>query len=100
MDQISVIGGNKLEGQIYISGSKNAALPIMAATLLTKDTVVLSNIPNLADIIVDARPVSSLKPVSFLRSQSNPSLNMVDIMKWISAAGWIKSCFRFSTAHR
>jgi UDP-N-acetylglucosamine 1-carboxyvinyltransferase len=50
MDVIKVRGGNPLVGKIRISGSKNAALPIMAAALLTNDTLVLSNIPNLADI--------------------------------------------------
>lgn len=40
-------GGKKISGEIFISGSKNAALPIMAATLLTKEKVVLNNIPTL-----------------------------------------------------
>ncbi len=51
MDVIKVKGGKPLHGKIRISGSKNAALPIMAAALLTDDTFVLSNVPNLADII-------------------------------------------------
>ena len=51
MDAIKVIGGNSLRGKICISGSKNAALPAMAASILTEDTLILSNIPNLSDII-------------------------------------------------
>ncbi len=51
MDVIKIRGGKPLEGCIRISGSKNSALPIMAATILTDDTVVLSNVPNLADIV-------------------------------------------------
>ncbi len=43
-------GGNPLRGSVTISGSKNAALPILAATLLTRDEVLLSNVPNLSDI--------------------------------------------------
>ena len=39
-----------LSGEVRISGSKNAALPILAATLLTEDTVVLENVPQLSDI--------------------------------------------------
>lgn len=50
MDKIRIQGGAPLHGTIYISGAKNAALPLMAACLLTKDTLVLSNVPNLADI--------------------------------------------------
>ena len=51
MDVIKIIGGNPLKGKIRISGSKNAALPIMAASLLTSDTLVLSNVPNLSDMV-------------------------------------------------
>ncbi len=50
MDKIRIQGGIPLHGTIHISGAKNAALPLMAASLLTEDTLVLSNIPNLADI--------------------------------------------------
>lgn len=50
MDKIIIKGGTPLQGTIAISGSKNAALPIMAASLLTTDTLILSNIPALADI--------------------------------------------------
>ena len=50
MDSILVKGGNKLNGTISISGAKNAALPIMAACLLTEDKLHLSNVPRLVDI--------------------------------------------------
>ena len=50
MDVFRVEGNGPLEGEISVGGSKNAALPILAASLLTKDTVVLKNIPNLSDI--------------------------------------------------
>ena len=51
MDLIEIIGNSPLEGKIKISGSKNASLPIMIASLLTKEKVELSNIPNLSDIL-------------------------------------------------
>ena len=51
MDLIEIIGNSPLEGKIKISGSKNASLPIMIASLLTKDKVELSNIPNLSDVL-------------------------------------------------
>ena len=50
MDSIRVIGGNRLSGRIEISGAKNAALPLMVASLLTDEPLVLSNVPHLADI--------------------------------------------------
>jgi UDP-N-acetylglucosamine 1-carboxyvinyltransferase len=50
MDQIRIHGGNPLQGKIRISGAKNAALPLMAACLLTDKTLTLTNVPDLADI--------------------------------------------------
>jgi UDP-N-acetylglucosamine 1-carboxyvinyltransferase len=50
MDKILVHGGRKLSGHVKISGSKNSALPILAATLLTKEPCVISRVPDLSDI--------------------------------------------------
>ncbi len=50
MDRIRVRGGRRLAGEIEISGAKNAALPLMAATLLTDEPLTLKNLPKLADI--------------------------------------------------
>ena len=54
MDRIRIRGGKRLEGTIPISGAKNASLPLMAAGLLTEDTLSLSNLPHLADIVTMA----------------------------------------------
>lgn len=51
MDQLRIIGGRPLKGDIAISGAKNAALPLMAASLLTAETLTLHNVPRLADIV-------------------------------------------------
>jgi UDP-N-acetylglucosamine 1-carboxyvinyltransferase len=50
MDRIRIVGGNRLDGTIAISGAKNAALPLMIASLLTRDTLTLDNVPRLADV--------------------------------------------------
>src|ERR1700737_3451520 len=50
MDKIRIKGGMPLEGVIPIGGAKNAALPLMAVSLLTSDTLTLENVPDLADI--------------------------------------------------
>ena len=50
MQKLEVFGANKLKGQIKISGSKNASLPILAATLLSKKKVYLNNLPRVKDI--------------------------------------------------
>lgn len=51
MDRIRIVGGEKLNGTIPISGAKNATLPLMIASLLTADKLVLENVPRLADVI-------------------------------------------------
>src|SRR5919206_2808787 len=50
MDKIKITGGVPLRGTIPISGAKNAALPLMIASLLTEETLVLENVPRLADV--------------------------------------------------
>src|ERR1700682_3744396 len=55
MDKLLTEGGKKLEGSVRISGAKNAALPAMAAALLTSDRVELDNIPRVRDIITMGR---------------------------------------------
>ena len=50
MDKFSIHGGTRLDGEIRISGAKNAALPILAATLLTADTLRIRSVPHLHDI--------------------------------------------------
>ena len=50
MDKLAITGGNRLSGAISMSGGKNAALPILCASLLTADTLHLTNLPRLNDI--------------------------------------------------
>ena len=50
MDKIRIVGGARLNGTIPISGAKNAALPLMIASLLTDETLTLANLPRLADV--------------------------------------------------
>ena len=50
MDRIRIVGGRPLSGTIPISGAKNATLPLMIASLLTEETLVLDNVPRLADV--------------------------------------------------
>jgi UDP-N-acetylglucosamine enolpyruvyl transferase len=50
MDRIRIVGGNRLNGIIPISGAKNAALPLMIAALLSEETLIPDNVPRLADV--------------------------------------------------
>lgn len=60
MDKIVIAGGRPLRGKIKVSGAKNAALPIMAATLLSEGVSEIGNLPNLADIRTMARLLGEL----------------------------------------
>lgn len=60
MDKIKIIGGQTLSGKIRISGAKNAALPLMCTSLLTKEPVVLKNLPRLADVFTLGSVLSHL----------------------------------------
>ena len=50
MDKLRIVGGNRLSGRVEVSGAKNAALPEMAASLLTGESVVLDNVPDVWDV--------------------------------------------------
>src|SRR6201992_1010326 len=52
MDRIRIVGGRPLHGSIPISGAKNATLPLMIASLLTEETLILDNVPRLADVVL------------------------------------------------
>ena len=60
MDRFIIRGGARLDGEIRISGAKNAALPILAATLLTPETVRIGNVPRLHDIATMIKLLSSM----------------------------------------
>jgi UDP-N-acetylglucosamine 1-carboxyvinyltransferase len=68
MYKLVIEGGHKLEGEVYISGAKNAALPIMAASLLIEDDVIINNVPNLEDVKTLSQLLERLgKKVEFSR---------------------------------
>jgi UDP-N-acetylglucosamine 1-carboxyvinyltransferase len=60
MDKLRIKGGNRLEGQVRISGAKNSALPAMAASLLTSGEVILENLPLVNDIFTTRRLLREL----------------------------------------
>ena len=60
MDKLRIRGGNRLEGTLRVSGAKNAALPIMAASLLTKEELRLENVARLADTATMSRLLSGM----------------------------------------
>ncbi len=63
MDSFVIEGGTVLRGEVEVSGSKNAVLPIMAATLLTRETCVIHHVPDLSDVRFMCRILQSLGAV-------------------------------------
>ena len=60
MDKFLIRGGKPLQGKISVSGAKNSALPCLAATLLTAETVTLHNVPYVKDLITQRRLLEDL----------------------------------------
>ena len=60
MDKFRIRGGRRLTGTVQVSGAKNAALPCLAATLLTGEPVVLTNLPRVRDIVTMERVLAEL----------------------------------------
>ncbi len=60
MDKLRITGGRTLEGEVAVSGAKNAALPIMCAALLTGETLSLGNVPRLMDIATMAKLLAQM----------------------------------------
>src|SRR6201987_234536 len=61
VDRFKIQGGRRLEGKVRISGAKNAALPAMAACLLTNEPMHLHNIPRVRDIITMAKLLAHMR---------------------------------------
>ena len=60
MKKLLITGGKKLHGEVHIAGAKNAALPLMVASVLTDEPLTLSNLPHVADISTMANLLASL----------------------------------------
>ena len=74
MDKLRISGGGPLEGEVTVSGAKNAALPIMCAALLTSKPLALSNVPRLMDVSTMARLLAQMG-VAVDRSSASIQLN-------------------------
>ena len=79
MDKIRVVGGSPLKGSVEVSGAKNAALPAMAASLLTTDTVYLENIPYVRDILTMQNLLREMGVEVEVREDGNATLKAADV---------------------
>jgi UDP-N-acetylglucosamine 1-carboxyvinyltransferase len=97
MDRIRIEGGARLEGAIPISGAKNAALPLMAAALLTESALVLSNVPKLADIafmgdLLNSFGVKTEREGGTIRLSAGTIRNTIaayDLVRKMRASFWV-----------
>ena len=69
MDKIRIIGGNRLNGKVSISGSKNSSLPIMISSILTDDVLQIHNVPKLTDT----------KTLTFILEELGASINQIRV---------------------
>jgi UDP-N-acetylglucosamine 1-carboxyvinyltransferase len=85
MDRISIVGGAPLKGRIPISGAKNSALKLMAASLLSSETLTLDNVPGLADTRFMGQLLGTLGvQVAWPRGSSTAVLHAADITSTIA----------------
>ena len=78
MDKLVITGGSRLSGEIAVSGAKNAALPLLAATLLAPGTHTLTNVPLLRDIDTFKKLLAKLGAKPAARSKSDPYRALID----------------------
>ena len=79
MDKLLIEGGIALEGEVNISGAKNAALPILAATLLTSEPVTIGNVPHLQDVTTTMELLGRLGSELTMDERLNIEINNADI---------------------
>jgi UDP-N-acetylglucosamine 1-carboxyvinyltransferase len=79
MDKIRITGGKPLAGRVEISGAKNAALPAMAASLLTGDTLQLENIPHVRDILTTRNLLQEMGVEAEVREDGTATLKAADL---------------------
>ena len=90
MDKLKITGGRPLEGEIRISGAKNAALPIMCAALLSAKPLSLSNVPRLRDVSTMAKLLAQMG-VTVERQEANTVLHAQEIAEPTAAYELVKT---------
>ena len=92
MDKLEVFGARKLKGQIKISGSKNAALPILASTILSNKKIYLTNLPRVKDIETMIKLLESLgSKVKYLKNNNSISIHNDRKIKTFVAYNLVKT---------
>jgi UDP-N-acetylglucosamine 1-carboxyvinyltransferase len=90
MDRLSIIGGRALKGDVTISGSKNAALPIIAASILSEGKNTIVGVPDLMDVRTMGRLLSYMG-AEFLQEGNNISINSKNINRYEAPYDLVKT---------
>jgi UDP-N-acetylglucosamine 1-carboxyvinyltransferase len=91
MDKLVITGGTTLSGEIVVSGAKNAALPILCASLLTADDVHLENVPNLQDVRAILKLLRQMGVQSEVSSDGRVTLNASKVTNFIAPYEMVKT---------
>ena len=91
MKKLKIQGGHTLSGEISISGSKNAALSVIAASIMTKEKVVLENIPHLEDITTMIRLIAGMGVSVTLADNSKLILDSSKIRNYLAPYDLVKT---------
>lgn len=91
MDKLLIAGGTALEGTIVVSGAKNAALPILAGTLLAEDPVHVSNVPALKDVATMITLLQSMGVQATFDDKLNVEIDSSDVSKRVAPYDLVKT---------
>jgi UDP-N-acetylglucosamine 1-carboxyvinyltransferase len=91
MDKLAIVGGNPLDGEVRISGAKNAALPILAATLLADGQVTLRNVPKLNDIATTLKLLKRMGVAAEHRDDGSVSVDSGGIKEFLAPYELVKT---------
>jgi UDP-N-acetylglucosamine 1-carboxyvinyltransferase len=92
MDKLEVFGARKLNGIIHISGSKNAALPILAATILSNKKIILKNLPNVKDIETIIKLLESIGSiVKYSKNKNSITIQNKKKLKTFASYNFLKT---------
>jgi UDP-N-acetylglucosamine 1-carboxyvinyltransferase len=91
MDKLAIVGGKPLDGEARISGAKNAALPILAATLLAEGPVTLRNVPKLNDIATTLKLLKRMGVAAEHRDDCSVSVDSAGIKEFLAPYELVKT---------
>jgi UDP-N-acetylglucosamine 1-carboxyvinyltransferase len=91
MDKLIINGGKALQGEVIISGAKNSALPIMAATLLASDNVTVANVPHLKDVTTMMELLGQLGAQLTLDEKMNVQVDTSQVNEYVAPYELVKT---------